>query len=88
MAKKPMVSVFVVNKRTRIICCSTKDSVIKSLMSMGIKARRVIKGTIIMWDVLLHSAQDCLEIAKRELITKNLILRTEYESPPKKYCSI
>lgn len=36
-----------------------------------------------MWDILLPTVQDCFEMAKRELITKD-ILRTEYEGPRSK----
>lgn len=75
-----MVYVFVVDKRVHKICCSTKDTEITSLMPLGLKPQRVIKGAgFFMWDVLLPTAEDCLEMARRELITENLILRTEYD---------
>lgn len=63
------------------ICHSTKDTVIRSLMSLRGKQQRIIKGNgFFMWDVLLPTADDCLEVARRELITKDLMMKTEYEN--------
>lgn len=44
---------------------------IQSLMSLGVKPQRVIKGSgLFMWNVPLPTTEDCLEMARRELITK------------------
>lgn len=43
---KKNVSVFKVEKRTNKICRFTKDTVIGTLMSLGIKPQRAIKGTV------------------------------------------
>lgn len=57
----------------------SKDTVIRSLMSLVVKPQRVIKGNgFFMWDVLLPTTEACLEIAKRELMTTD-ILWTEYD---------
>lgn len=32
-----------------------------------------------MWDILLATSEDCVEVASHKLITKDLILWTEYE---------
>lgn len=78
--EKRMVSFFVVDKRTFKICRSMKDTVIKSLLSLGIKLQRTIKGSgFFMRNVLQPTAEHCLEMAKKVLITKDLILNTEYE---------
>lgn len=33
-----------------------------------------------MWEVLPHTHEDCVKVASRKIITKNIILRTVYES--------
>ena len=77
---KRIVSVFVVDKRTRKICRSTKDTVVKSLMSLGVKPQRIVKGKgFFSWDILLPTPEDCLDMTRRDLITKDHIFRTEYE---------
>ncbi len=77
---KRIVSVFVVDKRTRKICRSTKNTVLKALESFGFKPLRIVKGAkFFMWDVLLPTSEDCVAAASRELINKEIILRTEYE---------
>lgn len=45
--EKRILSIFVVYKCLRKICHSIKDTVIKSLTSLGVKPRRI------MWDILL-----------------------------------
>lgn len=68
--EKRMVSVFVFDKRKRKICRSTK--VIQSLVFLGVKTHRVIKDTaFFMWNLLLPTAEDCLEMGERELIKEH-----------------
>lgn len=75
-----MVSLFVMDKRICRICRFTKDTVIKSLMFFGVKPHSVTKGTVFfMCGVLMPTAEACLEMAMRVLITKDLVLRTDYE---------
>lgn len=60
---------------------STKDTVIKSLISLGVKSQRFIKGKgCFMWDILLPTSANWEAATNRKLITKDLILRIEYES--------
>lgn len=74
MLENKMVSVFVMDKCMRNICLSSKNTVIRSLVSLGVKPQGVIKGTgFFIWDVQLPTAEDCLGISRRELITKDLI---------------
>lgn len=73
------MSVFVIDKHTRKICCSTNDPVVKALTSMGILSQQIIKSAgIFVWYMLLFMPEDCMSVVNKELITKNLILRTEY----------
>lgn len=57
-----------------------QDTVIQSLMYLGVKPQRVIKGSFFMWDILPPTAEDCVKVTSHELITKDLILQTEYQS--------
>lgn len=78
--KNRFVSVFVVDTLTRKMCCSSKDTVVKSLTSLGVKSQRSIKGKgYFMWDVLLPTSSNCEDASSRDLITKDNIIRTEYE---------
>lgn len=53
---KIIASDFLVEKRSRKICLSTTDTVIKSLISLGAKLQIVIQGKVyFMWDVRLHT---------------------------------
>lgn len=77
---KIIVSVFVVDKRSRKICRSTKDTMVKTLKSLGVKPQRIIKSKcFLMWYLLLPTSEDCIKAANREPITKGFIIRTEYE---------
>lgn len=72
------MSVFVVDKHTCKICQSTKD-VFKALTSLGVLPLQIVQGVrVFMWDVLLLMLYDCMLMINRELITKDLILCTEY----------
>lgn len=73
------MSIFVVDKHSQKICRYTKDTVMTTPMSLVLNTKALTSSGIFMWDVLLPTAEDCLDMAKKELITKNLILRTEYE---------
>lgn len=69
-----------VDKHTRKICCSTNDPVVKALTFMGILSQQIIKSSgIFVWYILLFIPEDCMTVVNKELITKNLILRTEYK---------
>lgn len=69
-----------VDKRTRKIWRTTKNVVILSLTFLGVTLQRFIKyNGFFMWDELLPTAEKCLEEVRRELITKDLIIRVEYE---------
>lgn len=57
-----------------------KNTVIKSLESLGFKPLRIVKGhKFFMWDLLLPTVEDCVAASNRDLISKELIIRTEYE---------
>lgn len=77
--ERRIVSVFVVDKRLCKICRLMKDN-IKSLTSLVVKPQRIIKGTgYFTWNILLHTPEDCVGITSHDFITKDLILRREYE---------
>lgn len=77
--EKKMLSVFVVVKRSRKICSFRKDTVIRSLIPLEIKYQTFIKVTVsLMWNALLPTTEDCVDVASLEVITEELILRTEY----------
>lgn len=64
---------FVVDKHLCKICCAIKDTVAKSLEFL------VVKGSgFFMWDILLSMLKDCMKAVNHNLITKDIILRTEY----------
>lgn len=55
------------------MCCLMKDTVVKSLEYL------VVKGSgFFMWDILLPMLKDFMKAANNNLITKDIILRTEY----------
>lgn len=69
-----------VDKRSRIIFRSTKDTEVKSLESLGVKSKRIIKHKcFFMWHILLPTPEDWIKTASWELLTKDLIIRIEYE---------
>ena len=77
--QKRTVSIFVVDKRTRRIVKSTKDMVLKSLASLGVKVSAIIAGTsYAMWDVLLPTNEDAVALTRTTLETKEHFLRVEY----------
>ena len=77
--EKKMVSIFVIDRKINKIVRSTKDIVMKSLAGMGIKIEQIIKGNgFAMWDILLASEEECLALTKRDLHTKDHILRVVY----------
>lgn len=60
---KRTVCVFVVDKRNRKICRSTKDNVSKALISLGYTPQQIVRGVgAFMWDVLLPTAEDAMKI--------------------------
>lgn len=74
---KRTVSVFEVDRRTRKVCRSTKDNVMKAVKSMGYT--QVVRGIgAFMWDVLLPNTEEAMKMVNSDLLTKDLILRTEY----------
>ena len=76
---KKMVSVFVIDRKLNKIVRSTKDNVMKSLTGLGIKYEQIVKGDgFAMWDVLLPSEVECVALTKRDLHTKDFILRVVY----------
>lgn len=77
--EKKMVWGFMVDKHTRKISRSTKDTVIRSQMSLGIKPQSCKSNRFFMWSVLLSTAEDCKEVASCVLNNKDLIQRTKYE---------
>lgn len=82
------MSVFVVEKHLHKICHSTK-TLIKSLMYLVVKLQRVKRSKgYSMWDVLLSPAANCEDALSLDLITKDFILRTEYEDRWRNHVSI
>lgn len=61
------------------ICHFLKDSDTVTDVSGGQTTKSYKNNGYFLWDVLLTIVQDCIKVARRELITKELILKTEYE---------
>lgn len=67
-----IVSDFVVDKCSRKISRTEKDTIVKRLPSLGVMPKRIImvKG-FFMWNILLPSPEDCL--------TRGVIIRTKHQ---------
>lgn len=51
----------------------------RNLKSMGVFPQQIIKGSeFFMWDIVLSISEEYMAVVGRELITNDLILRTEY----------
>lgn len=78
--EKGVMSVFVIEKCRLTISHFTKGTMVISLYSVGVKPERIAKGTgFFMWDIFVPTPEDCVKTTSREVITKDLILRTDYE---------
>lgn len=56
-----------------------KVTVLKVLVSLGVKPQQIIKGLgYFMWDILLSTPEDCVDVTSRDLIKKDYIIRTEH----------
>ena len=77
--EKKMVSLFAIDKKAKRIVRASKDIVIKSLAGLGIKVECIVKGNgYFMWDILLSSEAECVNLTKRDLATKDYNFRVEY----------
>lgn len=62
---KRTVSVFEVDRRTRKVCRSTKDNVMKAVKSMGYT--QVVRGIgAFMWDVLLPNTEEAMKMVNSD----------------------
>ena len=74
-----MMSILLVDRKQKRVVRSNKDVVIKSLASLGVNVEQIVKGDgFALWDILLPSAEDCLNLLKRDLHTRDYTLRVEY----------
>ena len=77
--EQKMVSVFVVDKKSKRVVRSTKDVVLKLLTGFGAKIINIVKGSgFVAWDVLLPSKEECVKLMRRDLHTRDYFLRVEY----------
>lgn len=77
--EKEILLVFMVDKCSRKIYRSGKDTVIKSLMVLRLKHQRIIRGKgYFMQDVLVRTPVNCEDASSRNHFTKDLIIRTDY----------
>lgn len=54
---------------TQKICRSTKDNLLKALMSLRFWPQHIVQGVgVFMWNVLLLTPEDCISLFNRELI--------------------
>ena len=76
---KRVVSICVVDKRTRRVIRPTKIVVLKELTSLGIRVQQIIAGnTYAIWRVLLPSQEDAVALTKTPLENKDHIFKVEY----------
>ena len=69
--KKRMVSVFVVDKRSRKIVKPAKDIVLCLLSSLGIKVQAIIAGSsYAFWDILLPNEDEAVALTRKTLENK------------------
>ena len=68
--KKRMVSVFVVDKRSKKIVKPVKDMVLRQLSSLDVKVQAIIAGTsYAFWDILLPS-EEAVALTQKSLENK------------------
>ena len=74
--KKRMVSVFVVDKRSKKIK-PVKDMVLRQLSSLGEKVQAIIAGTsYAFWDILLPTEEAAVALTRKTLENKEYFFRT------------
>ena len=77
--KKRMVSVFVMDKRSRKIVKPAKDMVLRQLTSLGVKVQAIIAGTsYTFWDILLPTIVEAVALTRNSLENKEYFFHTEY----------
>ena len=77
--KKRMVSVFVMDKRSRKIVKPVKDMVLHQLSSLGVKVQAIIAGTsYAFWDILLPTEEEAVALTRKTLENKEYFFQTEY----------
>lgn len=77
--KELCLSLWSTNVRTKYI--APQKTLVKALTFLSILPQHIIKGVgLFLWGVLLPTTEDHMSVVNLELITKDLILWTEYRN--------
>ena len=77
--QKKTILMFVVDRKSKKLIRSSKETVAKLIATTGVRAERIVKCKgYNTWNSLFKTEEVCIELSKKEIITKEYILRMEY----------
>lgn len=73
--------IFLVDRISNKISNSMKNDVIESLSDFGVRFLQTIKRRPFpRWDILVHTAENCVTLTKKELQMKDNIFSVKYQA--------